>query len=420
MIGFFLSALIILFGLQGLVYYSFIKYLKTTKIYKPAYKWYALIPFLLFNIPFVVITLISGRHFEPPEWFRILGVIPFYIWQAATFFIGLWLLIGKLIKLPFLLSTWLLKLISPVKRKLEELKERKAVKVVDNSRRKFLRTATFGISAYAFGGAAYGIVKHDQYTLENQEIKIANLPAELRGVTITLISDIHAGQYMNENDMREYADVVNDLGSDIICIPGDFINFQIEDTKPMAHAFRDLKAKHGVYGTLGNHDFFVDANYVADVIKNESPVTLLRNKYSKITVNGKDLFILGVDDTRDSGGKMNGTVLSYIDNTANEAAAANASFNISPKILLCHKPYSFDEIAKRDVDLVLAGHTHGGQVVPFKLGDFNLSFAGFVSKYISGLYNIGKSNMYISRGIGTVGLPIRLNCPPEITKITLV
>ncbi len=418
--GFFLSALIIFFGLQGLVYYSFIKYLKTTKIYKPAYRWYALIPFLVFNIPFVVITLIYGRQFNPPEWFKIAGVIPFYIWQSATFFIGLWLLIGKLIKLPFLLSTWLLKLISPVKRKIEEFKERKAVKVVNTSRRKFLRTTTFAISSYAFAGATYGIIKHDNYKLENQEIKIASLPNELRGLTITLISDIHAGQYMTEDDMREYADIVNDIGSDIICIPGDFINFQIEDTKPMARAFRDLKAKHGVYGTLGNHDFFVNADYVADIISNESPVTLLRNNYGKITVNGKDLFILGVDDTRDSGMKMNGAVLSYIDKTSSEASRANTSFNSSPKILLCHKPYAFDEIAKRDIDLVLAGHTHGGQVVPFKFGDFNLSFAGFVSNYISGLYNIGKSNMYISRGLGTVGLPIRLNCPPEITKITLV
>jgi predicted MPP superfamily phosphohydrolase len=72
------------------------------------------------------------------------------------------------------------------------------------------------------------------------------------------------------------------------------------------------------------------------------------------------------------------------------------------------------------MDLVLAGHTHGGQVVPLKLGKFNLSFAGFVSKYIEGYYSIGKSNMYISRGIGTVAVPIRINCPPEITKITLV
>lgn len=418
--GFFLSALTIFFGLQGLVYYSFIKYLKTTRIYKPAYKWYALVPFVVFNATFIIITLVYGRHFQPPEWFRIAGVIPFYIWQAATFFIGLWLLAGKIVKLPFLISTWLLKLIAPVKRKIEEFKQRKAVQVIDTSRRQFLKTATYAVSTYAFAGAAYGIISHDHYKIENQEIKIANLPPELRGLTITLISDIHAGQYMKEHEMREYADIVNDIGSDVICIPGDFINFQVEDTKSVAYAFRDMKAKHGIYGTLGNHDFFVDANYVADVISNESPVKLLRNNFSKITVNGKDLFILGVDDTRDSGLKMNGTILSYIDKTSAEASAMNPGFNSSPKILLCHKPYGFDDIATRDVDLVLAGHTHGGQVVPFKFGDFNLSFAGFVSKYISGLYNIGKTNMYISRGLGTVGLPIRLNCPPEITKITLV
>lgn len=418
--GFFITVLTIFFGLQGLVYYSFIKYLKTTKIYKSVFKWYALAPFLVFNLTFIAITLIYGRHFQPPEWFRIVGVIPFYVWQAATLFIGLWLLTGKLVKLPFLLGTWILKLIAPVKRKIAELKQRKAVQVVDTSRRQFLRTATYAVSTYAFAGAAYGIANHDDYRIEEKLIKLRNMPQELKGLTITLISDIHAGQYMQEHEMRGYADIINDLGSDIICIPGDFINFQTEDTQSVAKAFRDLKAKHGIYGTLGNHDFFVDANYVADVISNESPVQLLRNKFNKITVNGKHLFIMGVDDTRDSGIKMNDIVLSYIDKTSADAAASNPNFINSPKILLCHKPYAFDDIAARDVDLVLAGHTHGGQVVPFKIGDFNFSFAGFMSKYISGLYNIGKSNMYISRGLGTVGLPIRLNCPPEITKITLV
>ncbi len=418
--GFFSIIFISLFGLQALNYFTFIKYLKTTKLYKPSYRWYALIPFLLFNLSFIIILLVFGRRFDPPQWFRIAGLMPFYIWMAATFFIGLWLLVGKIIKLPFLLSTWLLKLISPVRRKIEQLKERKAVKVVDTSRRKFLRTTTFALSSYAFAGAAYGIIRHDNYKLENKEIKIANLPPELKGLTLTLLSDIHAGEYMTEDDMKEYADVVNNLGSDIILIPGDFVNFQPEDSKNVARAFRDLKAKHGIYGTLGNHDFFVNPDYVASVINNETPVKILRNKYDKITVNGKDLYVLGVDDTRDAGIKMNEKILNYIDTTSAEASSANPSYSNSPKILLCHKPYAFDDIAKREIDLILAGHTHGGQVIPFKLGDFRLTFATFVSKYIAGLYSIGKSNMYVSRGLGTVGLPIRLNCPPEITKITLV
>jgi predicted MPP superfamily phosphohydrolase len=418
--GFFLTVLTILLGLQALNYYSFVKYLKSTKFYKSAYKWYALIPFVLFNGTFIFIMVVFGRRFVPPEWFVIIGLMPFYVWQAATFFIGLWLLIGKLIKLPFLISTWLLKLIKPVKVWFEKIKARRTVQVVDLSRRRFLRTATFALSSYAFAGATYGIIRHDDFKIDSKQIKITNLPPELKGLTLTLISDIHAGQYMQEHEMREYADIVNDLGSDLIIIPGDFINFQIEDTKSVAKAFRDLKAKYGVYGSLGNHDFFVNPDYVASVMNNESPVQVLRNEHNKITIKGRDLYILGVDDTRDAGIRRNEAILKYIDDTIQNAEASNDSFKSSPKILLCHKPYAFDDMAKRDLDLVLAGHTHGGQVVPFKFGDFNLSFAAFVSKYISGFYNIGNSNMYISRGIGTVGLPIRLNCPPEITKITLV
>ena len=287
--GIFTIIFISLFGLQALDYYTFVKYLKTTKFYKPSLRWYALIPFLVFNVASVLVMVIFGRRFTPPDWFVIFGMFPFYVWQAATFFIGLWLLIGKIIKLPFLISTWLLKLIKPVKTWFEKIKTRRAVQVVDTSRRKFLRTATFAISSYAFAGAAYGIIRHDAFKIDKQQIKIANLPHELKGLTITLLSDIHAGQFMQEEEMHDYANIVNDLSSDLIIIPGDFVNFDPLESKSVARAFRDLKAKYGVYGSLGNHDFFVNPDLVASVMDNESPVRMLRNKHDKITINGKDL-----------------------------------------------------------------------------------------------------------------------------------
>jgi predicted MPP superfamily phosphohydrolase len=117
---------------------------------------------------------------------------------------------------------------------------------------------------------------------------------------------------------------------------------------------------------------------------------------------------------------MDRVVLDYLDRMGEYLRKNEPTYESSPKILLCHKPYAFDNIAKRNPDLVLAGHTHGGQVVPIKFGRLNLSFAAAVSKYVEGLYRIGNSSMYVSRGIGTVALPIRINCPPEITKITLV
>jgi predicted MPP superfamily phosphohydrolase len=418
--GFWASIPVMVLLIQGLVYYRFVKYFKQKSFYKPYHKYIILAPFVIFNVSFLLIALIFGRNFSPPDWFRYAGLYPFYIWEAATSFIGIIFLIALLIKLPFVLITFLLKLIKPLKRKIENVKQNKSVKIVDGSRRKFLRTAGVAVSAYAFAGAGYGLIRHDAYKIENKDIVINNLPPELKGLTITLISDIHAGQYMTEGDMREYADILNDLKSDVICIPGDFVNYDPNDINAFTKAFRDVKAKYGIYGTLGNHDYFVNPEYVANVIQNESPVTLLRNNFNSISINGKELIMLGVEDTRDAGGQTNKKILSYIDDTINKAKAVSPEYSSSPKILLCHKPYAFDDIAKREVDVVLAGHTHGGQVIPVKIGNFNMSFAALVSKYIDGLYTIGKTNMYVSRGLGSVGLPIRLNCPPEITKIKLV
>ncbi|MCX7878932.1 MAG: metallophosphoesterase, partial [Ignavibacteria bacterium] len=226
-------------------------------------------------------------------------------------------------------------------------------------------------------------------------------------------------RYMDERDMSEYAGVINQLGSDIICIPGDFVNFEVKDVHPLTRAFRDLNARYGVYGSLGNHDFFQNADYVTKAINNESPIQILRNEHRKITLGGKDIYIMGVDDTIRSGVKME-DVLKYYNSMDEYLMKNESTFADSPKILLCHKPYGFDILSQKNIDLVLSGHTHGGQVVPVKLGNFNLSFAATVSKYIEGHYKLGKSNMYVSRGIGSVGLPVRINCPPEITVLRLV
>lgn len=411
----------VIFALQGLVYYTFVKYLKTTRFYKPSHRWWALVPFILFNGSFLLISLAWGRNFYPPDWFRYIGVYPFYVWMAATFFISVWLLIGKIIKLPFKIPVWIAKIFKPVREKINSFKKRKVVRQVDLSRRRFVRYATMGISTYAFGGAVYGMVRSDAYVIEHRDIRINNLPPELKGLTITLISDIHAGTYMDEKEMRMYAEVINELNSDIICIPGDFVNFQSQDAHPFSSAFSILKAKYGIYGSLGNHDFFQDGDYVAKVINNESPVQVLRNQHRKLNINGKDIFILGLDDTISAGTTQNAVVMDWIDRMNAYLLKNEPTYENSVKVLLCHKPYAFDDIANRNnYDLTLSGHTHGGQVVPLKLGNFNLSFAAAVSKYIEGHYKTGKSNMYVSRGIGCVGLPIRINCPPEVTKIRLI
>lgn len=412
--------ILVFFGLQFLVFKTFRKFVK---LKFPESKFLSIIsiyPFIVFNLPYIYIIANGFSSANIPETIYNLVFLPFYVFQGAIIFIGLYLLIGKILKAPFSLSHWLLS-------KFETFKNffnKPEVKKIDNSRRAFIRTSTALVSGYAFTGATLGVLNSHDYEIVNKEIKIENLPAELKGTTVTLFCDIHSGPYMKEEMMREYTDVVNDLKSDFIFIPGDFTNSNKMEVHPLANAFKNLKASKGIYGTLGNHDYFSDPEYVANVISNETPVRLLRNSSEIININGKGLCIMGCDDTRQSGSAPDSMLMSYFRSTAEKTrnlfSEKNLDYDNTPKLALIHKPYFFEDLKDMNPDLVFSGHTHGGQVVLAKFGDVNISFAGAVSKYISGLYKNGKSGMYISRGIGSVALPIRFNCSPEITKITLV
>jgi predicted MPP superfamily phosphohydrolase len=270
-------------------------------------------------------------------------------------------------------------------------------------------------------GAGWGVLNKDNFEITYQEIRIKNLPRVLKGTTITLVSDFHSGPYLKEDALRDYKDVINDLKSDLILIPGDITNSNTDEAVSFANAFKDLKAKYGIYACLGNHDYFSDPNVISDIINKSTPIKVLRNDSEIVKIRGEEICVLGVEDTRGSGGSYDNVVLNYFKKTINKAKGKlNGKFDNIPKILLYHKPYLFKDIKDKEIDLMLSGHTHGGQIVLAKFGNINLSMAAAVSNYISGLYKEGNSQMYVSRGVGCVGMPIRLNCPPEITQITLI
>lgn len=414
----------VLFLLQYLVFRTFRKFIKSRYPDSKLLKFLSVYPAIIFNLFFIYIVMNRRSLDNIPEWLYDSVFIPFYIYLGAVIFIGLYLLIGKIIKAPFSLSVWILNRFKSTREAISKFFAKPAVKKVDKSRRAFIRTSAALVSGYAFVGSTFGVLDSDNYEINHKELRLDNLPPELKGTTITLLCDIHSGPYMKENDMKEYVKVVNELKSDFIMIPGDLTNSAVEEAYPFSKAFRDLKAPNGVFASLGNHDYFANANAVAEIISNETPIRILRNESEVIMKNGKPLCIMGVEDTRQSGSKPDSILMKYADMTIDKTKAKFAEmglkFNEVPKVTLFHKPYFFDELAAKDLDLILSGHTHGGQVVLVKAGTFNFSFAGAVSKYISGLYEIGKTKMYISRGIGSVALPIRFNCPPEITKITLV
>lgn len=420
---FFIIIFAILFLLQYLAFRTFRNFVKEKFDDRNPWRSISIYPFIIFNLLFLFIIFFRSEMDRIPQFIFNIIFIPFYIFIASVIFIGLYLLIGKLIKMPFIISYKILNLFGGIRNWFKTISRKPEIKKIDNSRRAFLRTSALFVSGYAFTGASLGVLRYDDYSVENVDIALRDLPDELDGTTISLICDVHSGPFMKEDLMREYVDAVNDLKSDLILIPGDLTNSIKEEVLPFANAFKNLKAKAGIFASLGNHDYFSDPDYIAKIVNGETPIKLLRNKAEIVEIRGQKIVMLGVEDTRKSGATYDEMLMSNLDQTVEAARRKSVESNLEyeslKKIALFHKPYFFDSMIDENLDLIVSGHTHGGQVVLAKFGNTNISFAGAISKYISGLYKNGNSNMYVSRGIGSVALPIRMNCPPEITKITL-
>ncbi len=286
------------------------------------------------------------------------------------------------------------------------------------SRRKFLYSGIVGVSALAITGCVSGIVTRNDIEITHRTVMIPNLPPEFKGTTITLASDIHSGPYMDINDMNHIVTLINDLQSDIILLPGDFVTTHRNEIPPVAEALSGLKAPMGVFATTGNHEFYVDADMVSQGIT-ESGIKMLRNENVVLKKGDASLYLLGIDDIDAETIKLHldGKPAPHIDETFR-----NVPHNAAT-ILMNHKPYRFEDYAKMNVGLMLSGHTHGGQIVLARFGKTVLCPSAFASKFIEGIYtpaeSQSKSQLYVSRGLGTVALPMRLNCPPEIARITL-
>jgi uncharacterized protein len=286
------------------------------------------------------------------------------------------------------------------------------------TRRAFLGTSILGLTGVALASCTNGIVDRNDIEITQRTFEIPNLPSAWEGKKISFLSDIHSGPFMDVDDLKRVVKITNDLKSDVILIPGDFVTSHINEMPPLLEAISDLRAPLGVYACTGNHDYYAGVDDVSRGIE-DSPIELLRNSNVKIEADGQPLYLLGVDDDDAAG------VESYVEGkTAHHIEAAYKGIpNDAATILMCHKPYHFEAFAKTNVGLMLSGHTHGGQIVLGRFGNTTLTFCSLASKYVDGVYlpqeSKSQTQMYVSRGIGVVGLPIRINCPSEITQITL-
>ncbi len=286
------------------------------------------------------------------------------------------------------------------------------------TRRAFLHTSILGVSGIALASCTRGIMQRNDIEITERTFSLPNLPPAFEGKTMTFLSDVHAGPFMDVDEMKHIVQIVNDLKSDIIVMPGDFVTSDPNEIEPFAEAMASLKAPYGVYACTGNHDYYAGIDLVSRGVE-DIGFKLLRNENTALTIDGQSLYFIGVDDSDASSIKyyVDGKPAPHI-----EAAWQGIPHNAAT-ILLCHKPYMFEDFAKTNTGLMLAGHTHGGQIVLGRIGRTVMTFSTLASQYVDGLYLPehlkSKTQMYVSRGIGVVGVPIRINCPPEITKITL-
>jgi predicted MPP superfamily phosphohydrolase len=278
--------------------------------------------------------------------------------------------------------------------------------VPDPGRRAFLHGAA-GISILSFTGAAVSVSGEEEFEIAHRTLRLPDLPEKLKGLKIAALSDIHSGPFMSKDDLLPYAKAVNRLSPDVILLPGDFVQNRNEEIEPVCEVFRTLEAPFGVYGSTGNHDYFADADYIARELENAG-VRMLRNEHLVLDPHGERLALIGLDDVRDS----------HPFDALFQTAVRGLDPGV-PNILLCHKPYYLEEASEWGVDFMLSGHTHGGQIVLARLLGMVITPAALISGYVEGFYSMDDTSLYVTRGIGTVGLPVRVNCPPEITLFTL-
>jgi len=276
------------------------------------------------------------------------------------------------------------------------------------SRRRFLARAT-----YTYAGAGVALSTHGIWSayrlpdVTRRTLTFPDLPPGLEGLTLLHISDLHAGVHLGEDKMQEIVQRANALAPDLIVQTGDMIDISRSYIPPYVRAFRELRAPLGVVTVLGNHDYYTGEREVIQGCRDAGQV-FVRNGCHVIERNGAMLALLGIDDPHNW--QVDDPQVADVD-AALRGAPAQAF-----RVLLAHRPGAWDTAAPRGIPFTLAGHIHGGQ---FYLPVIGWSPGRLITKYVMGHFQRGRSQLYVSRGIGVVGVPIRVFTPPEIELFEL-
>jgi predicted MPP superfamily phosphohydrolase len=376
---------------------------------------------LLLSMPLIFIPFFGSLYFLIPN----ANGPSIYAWFGYGFVVFLSIYSAKVVWL-----TWQKMFVKPLRVPSANIARKPLVHIDDKvpypqlSRRKFLSQMGIVISTAPVMGMVFGTLKgRYNFFTRYRKLSFTNLPSAFDGFKIIQISDIHLGSFQSDFEaLQEVVDIINGHHPDLIVFTGDLVNNFHQETIGWEQIFTKLKAKHGCYSILGNHDYgyyskwdtplAMAQNFEKIVAANKRlGFTLLRNQNVLLERNGDSIAMAGVEYW--------GTG-SHYPNTGDLAKASAGIENAPFKVLLTHDPDHWDAevVGKTSYDLSLSGHTHGMQFgVDYK--GFTWSPAQYKFKRWDGLYQQGNQFLFVNRGLGTLSMPVRLGMSPEITLIEL-
>jgi predicted MPP superfamily phosphohydrolase len=283
---------------------------------------------------------------------------------------------------------------------------------VDPSRRAFLRTAAVtslgAATALGFGGAreAYGDPE-----ISRQQLFFPDLPAGLDGLRLVQLSDLHAGPLIGPATLRRWRDLAQAERPELLLFTGDLVDSRASELAPLLEAFRGFRPALGTFAVLGNHDYFDDPRPIWRDLE-AAGIRCLENRSALVRRRGATLALLGLQDPM----ARNGRFMRKVFGPGPRPSQATLGLPDGAfRLCMNHRPSEWEAALAAAARLTLSGHTHGGQINLLP----GLSSARLIGPYTDGLYRRGDDLLYVSRGLGVVGLPMRIQAPPELVVIEL-
>jgi len=277
----------------------------------------------------------------------------------------------------------------------------------DLSRRRALQAAGGVLMASPLAAIAYGaLVERTNFHIRETDIPLKGLPQDLDGLRILQLSDIHLGLFLSEKELARVIDAALELRPHIAFATGDFISTFGDPLEACIQQLARIKADAGMLGCLGNHEYYAHVEPLATELAARAGIRILRGEAQQLRFGSAVVNVAGVDYQR----------------VANKPhylrEAAGLVYPGALNVLLSHNPDVFPVAARQGYHLTLAGHTHGGQVT-VEILDQTINPARFFTPYVRGLYRLDEAAEYVTRGIGTIGIPARIGEAPEVTLLRL-